>query len=69
MPVVCGAGVAVAAAVAFFVKFVEPSKFPARHEAFHGKERDSQSDLLRRFKDVQTTAPDDSIRFTTLHEE
>ena len=69
MPVDLGLATVVPAIVAFAVKFVEPSKFAARHEAFHHQENGSHSKLLTRFKDVQDTAQDnDAAYFKTLHE-
>jgi hypothetical protein len=70
MPVDAGLGIVFAAIVAFAVKFVEPSKFSARHEAFHHQENGSHSKLLTWFKDVQDTAQDyDAAHFKTRHEE
>ena len=69
MPVDGGITLAVAALVPFLAKFVESSKFSARHEAFHSGERDSRNSRYTRFNNIQTTTQDDTTKFGDLYKE
>ena len=70
MPIDGGITLVVAALVPFLVKFVEPSRFSARHEAFRTGEQDSSNSRYTRFNNIHITARGHYIaHFTTLRRE